>query len=153
MHEKLSIRFATEEDADAIVEFNRGLALETEDLELDLNTVSDGVHRLMQNPEYGFYLIADYEYLVIASLMITYEWSDWRNGLFWWIQSLYVVPEYRRQGVFKKLFIALNEKARQTGDVAGIRLYVEKDNRIARKAYGEMGMSELSYRMYEQIFS
>jgi len=153
IHDKLHIRFATEEDANAIVEFNRGLALETENVELDLETVSVGVHRLLQNPEYGFYLVAEYKNLVVASLMITYEWSDWRNGLFWWVQSLYVVPEYRRQGVFKKLFASVNEKARQTGDIVGIRLYVEKENHIARQAYTKMSMSELNYQMYEQVFS
>lgn len=152
MIENVDIRTAREQDSDAIVEFNRELALETEDLELNLDIVSAGVHRLMQNPKYGFYLVAEYEDILIGSLMITYEWSDWRDGLFWWIQSLYVVPEYRRRGVFTKLFRAVSEKARKPGDVAGIRLYVEEENSIAQKAYTELKMTRRNYQMYEHVF-
>jgi ribosomal protein S18 acetylase RimI-like enzyme len=128
------------------------MALETERKELAKQKIESGVRGLINNPQYGFYLVAEEprENRVVGSLMITYEWSDWRNGLFWWIQSVYVIPEFRRRGVYRAMYHKVKELASGDPGVCGFRLYVEKENHTARQTYRDLGMSETNYRMFEE---
>ena len=147
----ITVRRATVADAPTLTEFNIAMALETEDYQLDPSTVLAGVTRLFQQQERGFYLIAEFKNTVIGALMITKEWSDWRDGLWWWIQSVYVIKAHRRRGAFRTLYDHVCELAQTEDDVCGIRLYVEKDNVSAQSVYREMGMSEPRYRLYEVL--
>jgi len=146
---RITVRRATATDAPTLTEFNIAMALETEDHPLDRSTVLAGVTRLFQQPEHGFYLVAEYDKAVVGALMITKEWSDWRDGLWWWIQSVYVIKAQRRRGAFRTLYEYVCELAQSEDDVCGIRLYVEKDNSGAQSVYRDMGMSETHYRLYE----
>jgi ribosomal protein S18 acetylase RimI-like enzyme len=147
-----TIRMGTPEDADTLASFNVKLARESEEIILDPETVTKGVHALMEHPQYGFYVVAERDGIIMGSLMITYEWSDWRNGVIWWVQSVYVRPEYRRQGILKNLFTFIREKARQQGNVCGFRLYVEENNHNALAGYERVGMKKTGYYMYEDLF-
>ena len=147
-----SIRRATAKDTTTLAHFNIAMARETEDHALDTETVQAGVAHLFDAPEHGFYLVVESEDSVVGSLMITHEWSDWRDGLWWWIQSVYVVPNFRRQGVFSALYREVTTLARQDNRICGLRLYVEKDNTNAQQVYAHLGMSEAPYRVYEQLF-
>jgi len=149
---EVTIRRATSSDAETLAQFNEHMASETEDKTLAPETIRAGVRSLMDDPDAGFYLIAERDGDVVGSLMITTEWSDWRNGTFWWIQSVYVRAEARRQGVYSALHARVKQLARDAEDVCGIRLYVEKDNAAARQTYAALGMSETHYRMYEEEF-
>ncbi|PQJ34633.1 GNAT family N-acetyltransferase [Salinibacter sp. 10B] len=151
MADKIIIRRATREDADTIAHFNRQMAEETEGKSLDRETVRNGVQALFADPSRGFYLVAVRDERIVGSLMITTEWSDWRNGTFWWIQSVYVRPEARRSGVYRALHRAVRRQARDVEEVCGLRLYVERGNEAARETYEAMGMTETSYRMYEEM--
>ena len=147
----VNIRLATNADTHHIVRFNHAMALETEGKQLNADTLTQGVTGLLAQPELGFYLIAEMDSQPVASLMITYEWSDWRNGLFWWIQSLYVLPEYRRQGIYKSMYQQLQTMAAEHDrPVAGFRLYVEQDNSIAQQTYRDCGMNLCHYQLFEQ---
>lgn len=146
------IRTGTLADVETIAEFNEAMAAETEDKSLDGETLRAGVRSMMEPPERGFYLVAEREGQVVGSLMITTEWSDWRNGTFWWVQSVYVRPDARRQGVYSELYAEVKRRAASTDDVCGVRLYVEKDNVPARATYETLGMTETAYRMYEEEF-
>jgi len=154
MSEKIQIRLGEKRDTLTIAMFNVALAQETEQIELTKDIVFKGVLNLLDHPQYGFYVVAQRERddIIMGSLMITYEWSDWRNGVLWWVQSVFVRPEYRRQGVLKKLFTFLREKARQQGNVCGFRLYVEKNNQNAQTGYERVGMNKAGYDMYEDLF-
>ena len=147
-----SIRRATAKDTATLAHFNIAMARETEDHALDAETVQAGVAKLFDSPQHGFYLVVESEGAVVGSLMITHEWSDWRDGLWWWIQSVYVVPNFRRQGVFSALYRKVTTLARQDNRICGLRLYVEKDNTNAQQVYAHLGMSEAPYRVYEQLF-
>lgn len=125
------------------------MARETEDLELDPDTVTAGVRALFEHPERGFYVVADAGARLAGSLMITTEWSDWRNGLFWWIQSVYVRPEHRRRGVYRALYRFVRELAGKRTAVCGFRLYVEQDNNRAQETYRSLGMNRTRYLVYE----
>ena len=149
--ESLIIREAEMKDTDSIAEFNTLMALETEDKKLNRDTISMGVKNLVQKPEYGFYLVAELEGKIIASLMITYEWSDWRNGLIWWIQSVYVKKEFRRMGIYRAMYIRVKEMAMFDKNIRGFRLYVEKENETAMKTYKSLGMSESDYIVFEEL--
>lgn len=150
-----NIRRAHIADAKLISDWNRAMAQETENLNLPEATILRGVQRLMAKPEYGFYLIAEATThspgTVAGTLMVTTEWSDWRDGLFWWIQSVYVAPEFRRQGVYRKMYDHIRTEALQHPDVRGFRLYVEKDNRTAQDTYNALGMHETDYRLFEEM--
>ena len=146
----LTIRTADLSDVERLARFNERMADETEDKALDAETVRAGVRRMISAPDRGFYLLAQRGGTVVGSLMITTEWSDWRNGTFWWIQSVYVHPEARRQGVYASLHSEVRARAEAAEDVCGLRLYVEKDNQAARDTYAALGMAETSYRMYEE---
>jgi ribosomal protein S18 acetylase RimI-like enzyme len=145
------VRRAGAGDARALVEFNLAMARETEAKELAPEVISAGVARFIERPEYGFYLVAEDAGRVVGSLMITYEWSDWRDGLFWWIQSVYVLPAYRRRGVYRRLYEHVKRLATQDPEVRGFRLYVERENRVAQETYERLGMSETHYKMYEEL--
>ncbi|MGI8782525.1 MAG: GNAT family N-acetyltransferase [Acidobacteriota bacterium] len=148
----LQIRYATTADVETIVAFNYALALESEQLSLDRSRLEAGVHALLSDPSKGRYFLAERESKVVGQTMITYEWSDWRNGVFWWIQSVYVVPEARKHGVFKALFRHIEEEARRLGIVCGLRLYVEQHNQTALRTYERLGMERTAYQMYECDF-
>eukprot|EP00752_Nemacystus_decipiens_P014443 g12852.t1 len=128
------------------------MAMETEGKPLDLDTLIRGVQRVFDEPSHGRYLVAESEQGgVVGCLLITYEWSDWRNAQLWWVQSVYVHPEHRRQGVFKLLYQAVRELGEQTGGVCGYRLYVERDNTRAQQTYKGLGMKETHYLLYEDV--
>ena len=148
----IAVGRAATEDVAAIAQFNIAMAAETEDLALDPQTVHAGVAAVVSDNRRGFYLVARSDGKAVGSLMITYEWSDWRNGYLWWIQSVYVVPSARKQGIFRLLYDNVISFAKQDGDAAGVRLYVEKDNRGAQEVYRKLGMSETAYRVFEIIF-
>ena len=145
-----AIRLATPADRDVLVGFARAMALETERLELDLETVRAGVAALLADPARGRVFVIDVDGAPAATLMITYEWSDWRNGFFWWIQSVYVAPAHRRRGLYRMLHEHVRDLAARTDGVYGLRLYVEHENRNAQATYRRMGMDETHYRLYEQ---
>ena len=146
----ITIRKAGLPDAEVIARFNTAMALETEGKVLAPEVINAGVRSLMARPEYGFYVVAEEGKEVAACLMLTFEWSDWRDGLFWWVQSVYVQPEYRRRGIYRRMYEKVRELALENSEVWGIRLYVEKENSSARATYHALGMEETSYRMYEQ---
>lgn len=151
--EDLEVRLAEPADAETIAEFNRRLAQESEGLSLDADTVQQGVRRLMENPSLGCYFLAEASSGIVGQLGLTYEWSDWRNGLFWWIQSVYVTPEQRRAGVFRRLFHVVETRALEDPRCCGLRLYVEGDNARALETYRTLGLEEAPYRMLELDFT
>ena len=145
------IRKAFFSDAQIIAAFNAAMALESEGRRLEPGILLPGVTAVIENEKNGFYLLAELEGEVVGQLLITYEWSDWRNGMFWWIQSVYVKPEERGRGVFGRLYRHAEKEAQKSG-ACGLRLYVEKDNAGAQKIYSNLGMSETAYRLYEVEF-
>ena len=148
---EIKVRSATAAEAGRIAGFNRALALETEGLALEEKTVAAGVVALMGHPERGFYLVAEVAGAVAGCLLITYEWSDWRNRMFWWIQSVYVKPEFRGRGVYTALDGKVRELAAREGNVCGFRLYVHKGNARAQEVYRSLGMEETAYFVYEDL--
>ncbi len=149
MKRKLTIRRAHRGDMETLVKQNIALAEETENLHLDEEIVIPGVEAVLNDPHKGIYLIAESDGEIAGQLMITNEWSDWRNGYFWWIQSVYVQPKFRKLGVYRALYQFVKQLAQQETPVRGIRLYVDKNNTIARKAYFNLGMSESHYLLLE----
>lgn len=147
----MTIRRAISADIPAIAAFNQALAAETEHRTLDPATVQAGVAQLLARPELGFYLVATVADQTVGCLLITTEWSDWRNGLFWWIQSVYVQADYRRQGIFRRLYKAVESLAQQQGEVCGLRLYVEQNNAAAQATYRSLGMAPTPYQVYEAL--
>ncbi len=143
------IRRGTLDDAAAIVEFNRGLAWETEQKTLDLTLLRRGVTALLDDPAKGFYTVAESNGELVGQTLITMEWSDWRNGWFWWIQSVYVKAEARSSGVFNQIYQHLLREAQSSEDVIGLRLYVERDNERAKAVYRKLGMTDTPYDMLE----
>lgn len=146
-----SIRPATRADVPYLVAWNAAMAAETEGKPLDASTLEAGVRAVFDDPRRGFYLVAEQAGEAVASVLVTYEWSDWRNGDFWWIQSVYVVPGARRQGVFRALYAAVQAGAADAGAV-GLRLYVDQDNTRAQHTYADLGMARCHYGMYETLF-
>lgn len=134
-----------------IVDFQVKMALETENLALDPDTVKKGVKYILENPSAGYYLLAYANRKVVASLMVLYEWSDWRNGNVLWIHSVYVVPEFRKQGIFRQMYAHLREKVEQEHSLKGLRLYVDSDNLTAKAVYEKLGMSSEHYDLYEWL--
>lgn len=147
----MNIRIATSADAQAMVEFNQAMALETEGKMLDSDTLHKGVEAVFSDDQKGFYVVAESDGEIIGGLMVTYEWSDWRNGWFWWIQSVYIRPEARGQRVYAKLYDFVKAKAAANGNVCGFRLYVETENSLAQRVYERVGMAASSYLMYEEV--
>jgi ribosomal protein S18 acetylase RimI-like enzyme len=148
----ITIRKATPEDAEFLVRGNASMALETEHLSLDLDRLRDGVHALFEDASRGVYYIAEIGGRRAGQMMITSEWSDWRNGNFWWIQSVYVLPEYRGRGVFRALYRHVENLAKAGPGVCGLRLYVENGNTRAQQTYERVGMKRTVYEMYEVDF-
>ena len=148
----LTIRPATASDAETIAAFNAAMARETEHIELDPKRLLDGVQAVLADRSKGFYTVAEAGGRVVGQMMITFEWSDWRNGVFWWIQSVYVDPDFRSQGVFKQLYGHVAGRAKSAGDVCGLRLYVERDNSRAQQTYQGLGMTKTPYEVYEVDF-
>ncbi len=150
--ESFPIRKAEARDIPTLVAHNRAMALETEGKTLDLPTVERGTRAVFEDDRHGFYLVAEQAGKIVGQLMITYEWSDWRAGEFWWLQSVYVAPEKRRHGVFRALYRHLGELAEKAGNVSGFRLYVDQDNRRAQETYAKIGMEASHYRCFEVDF-
>ncbi|MEP0356378.1 MAG: GNAT family N-acetyltransferase [Paraglaciecola sp.] len=125
------------------------MAFETEQKKLNETTLTKGVAALLEDKNKGFYLVAEQAGEIVASLMVTTEWSDWRNSEFWWIQSVYVIPKARRRGLYSALYNQVKMLAKKQ-DVCGFRLYVEKENLVAQKAYKSLGMNESHYLMFEE---
>lgn len=147
----INIRIAEIKDKDTLVKFNIALAKESEEIKLSKVVVEKGVEAVLHNSNLGFYILAEKDEQIIASLMITNEWSDWRNGMFWWIQSVYVLPEYRRKGIYSKLYEHIKELISGKANVLGFRLYVEKNNNTAITTYKSLGMKKTAYRLFEEI--
>jgi GNAT superfamily N-acetyltransferase len=146
----ITIRKAIAEDSEKIISFQLAMASETEDIKLDSTIVTRGVKAVFDSPERGQYYVAEDGGAVVASLLITYEWSDWRNTDVWWFQSVYVIRSYRRRGVFRLMYSYVKQEADRQ-NIAGLRLYVESNNEPARKTYEAMGMSSQHYTMYEWL--
>ena len=138
-------------DAEIIAAYNSAMAEETEGKALDPELIGAGVRRLLQDAAMGRYWVAESEGQVIGQLMVTYEWSDWRNGTIWWIQSVYVRPDWRRNGVFSALYRHVESLARATPHVIGLRLYVEENNKRAQRTYAALGMVNPSYLVMEAM--
>ncbi len=149
MSPELMIRSPTLADAAVIVDFNCRLALESEGRALIPETISTGVQAVLEGRAESEYFLAEMENRVIGQMMLTREWSDWRNGWFYWIQSVYVDPAYRRQGVFKRLYLDAVARVEARADTVGLRLYVETHNRDALKTYERLGMVPTGYEVLE----
>ncbi|MGS0689857.1 N-acetyltransferase family protein [Shewanella sp. 30m-9] len=137
-------------DLQALVNFNQAMAEETENLVLDATTLTKGVNTLLTSTEKGFYLVAEVDGEIAGSLMVTFEWSDWRAKDYYWIQSVYIRPENRRQGIYGKLYQAVKDIAAENDGAASFRLYVEKENTNAQRTYSALGMEQSYYLMYEE---
>jgi GNAT superfamily N-acetyltransferase len=146
----LTVRQATSDDAPTIVEFNRRLAEESEGKTLDLAVLRKGVAAVLADPHKGPYFLAEEGGTVVGQMQVTYEFSDWRNGWFWWVQGVYVRPEARRKGVFRALFEHVAAAAKRDPEVIGLRLYVERDNELAHQTYEKLGMAWTSYLLMER---
>lgn len=145
----LTVRAATAADIEVIAEFNIKLAAETESKQLDSATVLRGVTALVADPAKGRYFLACIDGAVVGQVAISFEWSDWRNGWFWWLQSVYVRSDWRGKGVFRALHHALASEARGAGAVA-LRLYVERENISGQRTYTSVGFAATTYEVYEQ---
>ncbi len=156
--DRLRIRPATLEDLGVLTRFSAAMAFETEQRTLEVTRLRLGTQAVIDQPDRGQYYVADLrqdapaDTVIVGQLLITYEWSDWRNAQFWWIQSVYVVPAWRRQGVYRAMHRTIMRLARSRADVCGVRLYVEGDNTIAKRVYERVGLSPSSYRIYESDF-
>src|SRR5258706_7938715 len=145
----IDYRQATPSDVSVIVDFQLAMALETEELELDRDVCTRGVKAVFDDPSRGRYFLAQSEGTVVASLMITYEWSDWRNGNVWWIQSVYVRPSFRGQRVYAGLYEHVQNLVQTDDGIRGIRLYVDRRNVSAQKVYSRLGMNGEHYQVFE----
>ncbi|MDE2225684.1 MAG: GNAT family N-acetyltransferase [Xanthomonadaceae bacterium] len=145
------IRTAEVADVAFLVECNAAMALETEHKTLDRDVLTRGTQAVFDDPRRGFYLIAELDGDPAGCLLITFEWSDWRNGDWWWFQSVYVTKAARRAGVFRALYADVEHRARAAGAV-GLRLYVERDNERAQQTYVSLGMEEEAYKMLRRGF-
>jgi ribosomal protein S18 acetylase RimI-like enzyme len=152
----MNVRLAKPEDVSMIASFSAAMALETEGRRLDLDRLYDGTIALLESPDRGFFMVAELEQAddrqLLGQLMITYEWSDWRNGAFWWIQSVYVDPAWRRRGVFRRMHETVMATAKTSPNVCGVRLYVEVSNGAAQAVYRKVGLTPSSYAIFETDF-
>ena len=150
---KVWVRLGQPPDLDRVVEFNMAMAWETEGKTLDPERLRPGAAAVLgPQSSRGFYYVAELSGRLVGQLLITTEWSDWRNGDFWWIQSVYVTPDHRRQGVYRTLHNYVLKEARQHPDVCGLRLYVDRDNRRAQSVYANMEMRQARYDLWEIDF-
>lgn len=151
--QSIVIRPAGAGDIGTIADFNAALCRETEGRELDHATVAQGVRRFVSEPARGRYFVALIGAEVVGQTAHTFEWSDWRNGEIWWIQSVYVHPRHRGKGVFRALFARIRELGEQDPECCGIRLYMERGNETARRSYLSLGFSETGYAVLELLFA
>lgn len=145
------VREAKSGDLNSIVEFQLSMARETEAVMLDRNTVEKGVTAVLKDSSKGIYYVAEADGIVIGSLLTTYEWSDWRNGTVLWIQSVYVVPEFRRKGVYSKIYEYVKNRVLESNHLKGIRLYADKKNSGALLVYRKLGMNPDHYITFEWL--
>ena len=157
----ISARRAKPADTERIAAFQQAMALETEGKTLDPETLRQGIAAVFQDSRKGFYIVAVASanadsgaeevdtHQVVGSLLITYEWSDWRNATFWWIQSVYVHPAWRRIGVYRRMYAYVLDAVNARKDICGIRLYVERANAVAQQTYANLGMRKSHYDLYE----
>lgn len=145
----LTVRKGKRSDAEHITDFQVRMAKETEQIDLDRDIVNKGVNAVFNSPAKGIYFVAESGKKIIASLLITFEWSDWHNGNVYWIHSVYVLPEFRKKGVFKTMYLHLKNIAQKEKNIRGLRLYVDKTNTNARKVYETMGMDSNHYLLFE----
>jgi GNAT superfamily N-acetyltransferase len=150
--DSLRLRHAVSQDAAVIADFNARLARETEGRALDPTVLAEGVRQAIADPAKALYWLAELDGRVVGQLMLTLEWSDWRNGWFWWIQSVYVHPEWRGRGVFTRLYRRVEAEAAARADVCGLRLYMERDNARARRTYERLGLQGTHYHVFETEF-
>ena len=148
----MKIRNARQEDLPFIAAANAALATETEGQTLDTDLLQPGIQAVLDDPGLGRYYLAEIEGKVVGQLMTTFEWSDWRNGLFLWIQSVYVLPAHRGDGVFRALFAHLSELAKVDSRICGIRLYVDRGNDRAQEVYARLGMHRSNYGVMETVY-
>jgi len=152
MNAKIDIRNATREDVPFLADCNIAMAFESEKKRLDRDVLTRGIIAVFDHPDRGFYVVAEREGKAVGSLLITHEWSDWRNGGWWWIQSVYVMPEARRGGVFSAMYREIDRRARASAGVIGLRLYVEKENSRAQATYAALGMEPAYYSLFQASF-
>ncbi len=148
MPNKIIIRDADRADLDVLVRYNVAMAAETENLQLDTGTVIEGALAVLDDPAKGRFYLATVDERVVGQLLVTFEWSDWRNGMFLWIQSVYVEPAHRQTGVFKALYAHVARQAKQPG-YCGVRLYVSQENPAAIQTYERLGMIAPGYVVME----
>jgi len=148
----INIRVSTINDAETIIRFQNEMAMETEKKTLNEELIKPGVKSVLTSGNKGFYLVAEVDKSIVGSLLITYEWSDWRNAWYWWIQSVYVEKNWRRKGVYSLLHNEVISRCKKSKESCGVRLYVDKENKIAQKVYRELGMFENNYLLYETNF-
>jgi GNAT superfamily N-acetyltransferase len=148
----ITIRRATRADIATLARFNLGLAWETEHKRLDLDILTRGITAVFDNDRRGFYLVAERDGEIVGGLLITYEWSDWRCGDWWWIQSVFVSEDARRSGVFRALYAAIEAQSRATPGAIGLRLYVEWENERAQRTYESLGMEKEHYHLYAKPY-
>jgi ribosomal protein S18 acetylase RimI-like enzyme len=149
----LLIRPATLSDVDILADYNARMAIETEDKRLEASVLRNGVREVLTSTAHGVYYVAEVDGAVVGQLLLTYEWSDWRNGQFWWIQSVYVDEAWRGKKIFTALYEHIREKAQEDPSVCGLRLYVESENERAQATYAALGMRKTPYRMFEEDFT
>ncbi|MEQ8206704.1 MAG: GNAT family N-acetyltransferase [Woeseia sp.] len=149
----IDVRDARPTDAATLVAFNAAMATETEGRQLDLSLLQPGVSAPLTDPSKGRYWVAEVNGRIVGQIMVTWEWSDWRNGSMWWIQSVYVHPDFRRQGVFARLYRHVESQAREDPHSCGLRLYVESDNTSAQQTYLALGMNRPGYQVMEVDFT
>jgi len=153
---QLIVRLARPDDMDELVNFGAAMAMETEGRTLDRERLRRGTLAVLESPARGFYLVAELPEgplkVVVGQLLVTYEWSDWRNASFWWIQSVYVHPDWRRRGVYRRMHESVLTQARAQGNVCGVRLYVEEQNEAAQAVYRRVGLSPSPYVVFEDDF-
>ncbi len=145
----IQVRLSNEYDATVIAEFQIKMANETEGIELDNDTVNKGVESVFRDHQKGKYYVATENDVIVASMLITYEWSDWRNNWVYWLQSVYVLPEKRGKGIFKQMYDYILKQINENNEVAGLRLYVDMTNSAARKVYVKLGMDGDHYQVFE----
>ena len=145
----IKIRVAGIADKETISGFQLAMAKETENISLDVDTVTNGVAKIFNDESTGKYFIAEIDNKIVASMLTLYEWSDWRNGQVIWIHSVYVLPQFRKEGVFKAMYAHLKTIVEQNANYKGLRLFVDKTNTTARKVYEALGMNGEHYALYE----
>jgi ribosomal protein S18 acetylase RimI-like enzyme len=153
MHLDYAVRRAQWNDVATLSDFQVAMAWESEGITLDRTTVQRGIESFLQGPEEGSYYIVTHDLIPIGCAMVQHEWSDWRAKRLLWLHSVYVVPEFRRSGVFRTLYASLKEQVQNNPELAGIRLYVDKKNTQAEDTYRRLGMTDEHYKLFEWLKS